>query len=386
MCKDPSLAQTTDASMPTLRGNDTPVASTALSGNGPLTNHVNKRLTVKLPYLILHLCFFSIHHHHHHSLEMLPNTITSRARRANVVIINNATERRTEQLRLSQGSQNTLASSLTNPTLTGELPQPTPEVFTLAPQGEPFDLSSIRLRRWPFKPRVGGILKQRAIRRVWNRILLPSIAPPSPSPLRQSFTLDSSQSTSLPRITITTSKTSSISSLPPSSAPMERRYGTLPVGTNVQNSVSDFFQPQTSFGSAHSADSNDSFQTQVPLPFHLPHGYTYNNDYAVGVSGFASYSTQARSTGSNGSNLNPASSPYIPQGNTPILPSTSMSAQGWGTPYMVGQNDQIASQGQQVGVMQYQNGIQYPHQQQQPQMQVGGPVGGMNHEGQRPVL
>jgi hypothetical protein len=160
---------------------------------------------------------------------------------------------------------------------------------------------------------------------------------------------------------------------------MERRRGTLPVGTSVQNSVPDFFQ-QTSFGSTDSADSNDSFQTQVPLPFHLPQDHSYNNDYAVGASSFAPYSIQARSTGSNGSNLNPASSPYIPQGNTPILPSVGMSAQGWGAPYIVGQNVQMASQGEQMGGIQYQNENQY--QQQQPQMQLGGPVGGMNFQGQ----
>lgn len=158
---------------------------------------------------------------------------------------------------------------------------------------------------------------------------------------------------------------------------MERRRGALPVGNSMPNSVPKYLQlqQQTSFGSIESTDSNESFRTQVPLAFHLPQNHQ-SNSYAVGGNGFVPHAQ----TGSSGG-LNPTSSPYIPQGNTPVLPSTGFSAQSWGAPFMEdGCNGGVASSyqqqqlGQQVGGMQYPGGNQY----QQHQMQLGGPVGGMN--------
>lgn len=164
---------------------------------------------------------------------------------------------------------------------------------------------------------------------------------------------------------------------------MERRRGVMPVGNNMQNAVPNYQQlnlhQQPSFGSTDSADSNDSFRTQIPLPYHLLHDYQQNNNYTV-TSGFASYAQ----TGSNGSSrsLNPTSSPYIPQGNTPTLPSAGFNAQGWGVPYTTdGHNSSITSSYQQQQPVQQSGGMQYqggnPYQQQSG-AHFGSAVGGMN--------
>jgi hypothetical protein len=158
---------------------------------------------------------------------------------------------------------------------------------------------------------------------------------------------------------------------------MERRRGALPVGNNSQNSVPQYqhlnLQQEQSFGSTDSADSNDSFRTQVPLPYHLPQGYQRSNSYAVS-GGFAPYAQ----TGSNGSttSLNPTSSPYIPQGNTPTLPSAAFAGQGWGIPQAsITSAYQQQQPGQQSGAMQYQGGNPY---QQHSGTQFGGAANAMS--------
>jgi hypothetical protein len=160
---------------------------------------------------------------------------------------------------------------------------------------------------------------------------------------------------------------------------MERRRGALPVGTNEPNSVPNYanLQAHTSFGSTHSTDSNDSFRTQIPLPYHLSQDYQQNNSYSVG-GGFGPY-PQTGSTGSSKS-LNPHSSPYIPQGNTPVLPSAGFTAQGWGAPFMVDSCIASMTSYQQLpsgqsSVTQYQGANQY---QPEGDAQFGGAVGGLN--------
>jgi hypothetical protein len=161
---------------------------------------------------------------------------------------------------------------------------------------------------------------------------------------------------------------------------MERRRGNLPAGNNSHNSIANYQQlnlhQQQSFGSTDSADSNDSFRTQIPLPYYLPHDFQQNNSYEV-TSGFTSYPLPS----SNGSSksLNPHSSPYIPQGNTPALPSAGFSAQGWGTPLMDGRDGSFATSYPQQPIH-HRGGIQYqgsnPYQ-QQVITQFDGTVGSM---------
>ena len=165
---------------------------------------------------------------------------------------------------------------------------------------------------------------------------------------------------------------------------MEPQHGTLPVGSSQPNSVpympSYLQQQQTSYGSTGSNGSNNSFRTQVPLPYHLPQDYQ-SNSYTVASNGYAQ-------TGSGGS-LNPTSSPYIPQGDTPTLPSTGFNTTLWGAPQPPliapaasgggASSYQQQQPGQQYGGMQYQGGYLY---QQGEMMPVGGTIGGMGSQPQ----
>ena len=242
--------------------------------------------------------------------------------------------------------------------------------FTCAPQTQLMNPLEFTTRSPPSFNRRLSFRRLAALRCALRKFVL------LPSPLRQSYTPDSfpTPPTSPRR------RFGEISSLSPlakpffplllyTPTPMDRRRGALPVGNNVQNSVPTYqqlsLQQQPSFGSNNSADSNDSFRTQVPLSYHLAQDNQQANNFTVN-SGFVPYAQ----TGSNGSStsLNPNSSPYIPQGNTPTLSSAGFCAQSWGVPLIPdGGNHSMATTYQQQEPSQRSNNTQYqggtPYQQ-----------------------